>query len=201
MCMDKKIELALITLLYLTTIYLWSLPYQDDYTPYGEFDATSHFQVGDYMAQTNKALVELPPFISIRYGGDNTFKPNTLWYHPPYHTNFAVIEIFGGHRIVPIYLLNTILSSSLVIILYFVMRHLYGFWPGILSALLAMFSMRDIMVYLWGQWPERIGYAFTPLVLFVFYLYVKSYINKDIAEAYRKWFALLWKAAKRDTFK
>ena len=26
-------------------------------------------------------------------------------------------------------------------------------------------------------------------------------INKDIAEAYRKWFALLWKAAKRDTFK
>lgn len=64
------------------------------------------------------------------------------------------------------------------------MRKLFGFWPALLSSFLLIFSARDIMVYLFGQWPQQIAYFYTPLILYVFYKYTKSYLEKKEKSVY-----------------
>jgi len=189
--MNKKLEVILITVLYLFTIYLWTLPFQENKMPYGEVDAGSHFTLGDYMALTDKPLYTLPYFIDKRYGNDNFYKPHHLWYHPPYHVNFAIMQIIGGERVLPIFLFNAILCSIIVLVSYFVIRKLFGFWAGFLSSLLLVFSMRDILISLWGQWPQQISYFYTPLVLYVFYKYVNSYLEGKTKPVYAYVFAIL----------
>jgi len=162
---------GLFVILYLFALFLWTLPLQESKMPYGEVDAVSHFIVGDYTAQTNKPITNLPFFIDKRYGKDNSFKPGTLWYPPPYHMNFAIAQIFGGERFSPIFLVNAIQSTLIIIAVFFVISKLFGFWPGFLSSLLLVFSTRDINIYLWGQWPERMAFAFVPLILYCIYQY------------------------------
>ncbi len=187
----KKIEPFIVIALFLFTVFLWSLPYQNNRMPYGEVDAGSHFTVGDYIAGTDKSIVTLPYFIDKRYGEDNQFKAHTWWYAPPYHVNFAIMQIIAGERVLPIFLFNTILCSIIVLITYFVMRKLFGFWPALLSSFLLIFSLRDIMVYLFGQWPQQIAFFYTPLILYTFYKYTKSFIEKKEKNTYLYIMALL----------
>ena len=170
----KYLETIIFVILYMATIYLWTMPIQNSPLPYGEFDAISHVQVADYMSQSDKSLVYLPPYIDTRYGNDNYYKKHTLWYHPPFHTDFAIMQIVGGERIVPIYVTNAIFATLILVSVYFVMRKLFGFFPAILSSLLLMFSPRDFMPFLWGQWPERLAYAYIPLIMYCFYKYFIS---------------------------
>lgn len=187
----KKYQVLIIVVWYLFTLWLWSSPYHENRMPYGEFDALSHWMTADYMNVNNKPIVELPPYIGLRYSTDNSFRPNSLWYHPPYNTNFAVLNGFAGDRVLPTYIFNTVLSTAFVLILFFIMNRLFGFWAGIGSAFLATFSARDYMVYLWGQWPERIGYGLIGLGLFVFYLYADSYLNEKEERKYMYLLAIL----------
>src|SRR3989344_365335 len=175
----NQAETLIFIAVYLLTLYLWTLPFQDNKVPYGEWDAISHWELGDFVAQRDETFVYLPPFLDFSYGDDNKFKPHTLWYHPPFHTSFAIMSAFNPERMVPIYLTNAIFASSIIISIYFVIRRLYGFLPAILSSFLLSFSMRDIMPYLWGQWPERFGYAFIPLILYCFYFYYTTYSKED----------------------
>jgi len=174
----NHLEVSIFIFVYLFAIYMWTLPFQDNNIPYGEFDAISHWQIADSFAQMDRTYVYLPPFIDYSYAGDNKFKPHTLWYHPPFHTNMAMISAFAQDRMVPIYLTNAVFASSILISIFFVIRKLFGFLPAILSSFMLTFSMRDIMPYLWGQWPERFGYAFIPLILYCFYMYFTTY-TKD----------------------
>lgn len=175
----SHIELLVFLAVYLFAIYLWTLPFQDNKIPYGEFDAISHWEIADSFVQADRTYVYLPPFIDYSYGNDNKFKPHTLWYHPTFHTDVGIVSslnsIFNDERMVPVYLTNAIFATSILISVFFVIRKLFGFLPGILSAFLLIFSMRDIMPYLWGQWPERFGYAFIPLILYCFYVYFTTY--------------------------
>ena len=178
--MNKNYTQTLVFIaLYLFAIYFWTQPLQERKLPYGEYDAMSHFEVGDYMAYNDKSVLYLPPYIDLRYGLDNKFKPHTLWYPPPFHTALGVIQVIGGERIVPIFLLNTLMASFVIITVYFVVNSLFGFLPAILSALLIIFSPRDFMPFLWGQWPERFAYAFIPIILYCFYKYFITYSKED----------------------
>lgn len=178
-------------LVYLFAIYFWSQPYQVRKLPYGEYDAMSHFEAADYMAYNDKSFINLPPYIDIRYGSDNKFKPHTLWYPPTFHASLATMESIGGDRIVPIFLMNTVTATFIMISIYFVINSLFGFLPAILSSLLLVFSPRDFMPYLWGQWPERFGYAFVPLILYCFYRYFVSFSKEDSKPIYLYLTALL----------
>jgi hypothetical protein len=169
------IEAGIFIAVYLFAIYVWTLPFQDNRTPYGEWDAISHWELGDFIAQYDQTFVYLPGFLDYSYGGDNNYKPHTLWYHPPFHTDFAIISAFSNDRMVPIFLTNAIFASAILISVFFVINRLFGFLPAILSSFMLTFSMRDILPYLWGQWPERFAYAFIPLVLYCFYMYYISY--------------------------
>ena len=185
------IQTFMFLLVYLFAIYFWSQPYQVRKLPYGEYDAMSHFEVADYMAYNDKSFNNLPPYIDIRYGPDNKFKPHTLWYPPTFHASLATMEALGGERIVPVYLMNTILSSFIIISSYFVINSLFGFLPAILSSLLLTFSPRDFMPYLWGQWPERFGYAFVPLILYFSYKYFITFSKSESKPIYLYMTALL----------
>ena len=160
---------------YLFAIYLWTLPFQTNTIPYGEFDAISHWELGDFISQRDRTFIYLPPFLDFSYGNDNEFIEHTLWYHPPFHTDLAIISSFSQDRVIPIFFTNAIFATSILISIYFVIRKLFGFLPGILSAFLLTFSLRDINPYLWGQWPERFAYAFIPLILYCFYMYYVNY--------------------------
>lgn len=178
------IQTSIFLLVYLFAVYFWSQPYQESKMPYGEYDAMSHFEIADYMAYNDKSFVDLPPYIDIRYGADNNFKPHTLWYPPTFHASLGVMEVIGGERIVPIFLLNTILATFIIITVYFVMNSLFGFFPAILSSLLIIFSPRDFMPYLWGQWPERFAYALIPIILYCLYKYLISFSNEEKKPVY-----------------
>jgi len=187
MCMRIKrnyLEASAFIAVYLFALYMWTLPFQDNQIPYGEDDALSHWQIADSFAQLDRTYIYLPLFIDYAYGGDNRFKPHTLWYHPPFHTDLAMISAFANDRVIPIYLTNAIFASSILISVFFVMRRLFGFLPAILSAFLLTFSMRDIMPYLWGQWPERFSYAFIPLILYCFYMYYTTYTKQSSRPIY-----------------
>src|SRR3989338_10428926 len=178
------IETLVFLAVYLFAIYMWTLPFQDNNIPYGEFDAISHWEIADSFAQADRTYVYLPPFVDYSYGDDNKFKPHTLWYPPPFHTDLAMISSFANDRMIPIYLTNAVFASSILISVFFVMRKLFGFLPAILSSFLLTFSLRDIMPYLWGQWPERFGYAFIPLVLYCFYKYYTTYSKEQSKPIY-----------------
>ncbi len=180
----SHLESGAFIIFYLFALFLWTLPYHDDKTPYGDWDAISHWEIADYMSQNDRSFLYLPPFLDYSYGDDNTFVPHTLWYHPPFHTDMAIISAFAGDRMVPIYLTNTIFASSILISVFFVIRKLYGFLPAILSSFLLAFSLRDILPYLWGQWPERFGYAFIPLILYCAYMYITTYSRESSKPVY-----------------
>jgi hypothetical protein len=175
----RYLEAAAFIAVYLFTLYLWTLPFQDNQTPYGEFDAISHWEIADYFAQEDRTFNALPPFLDFSYGDDNRFRPHTLWYHPTFHTGLAISSSIAGGGMVPVYLTNAIFASSILISLFFVIRKLYGFLPAILSSFLLTFSMRDIWPYLWGQWPERFAYAFIPLALYCFYTYFTYHVKGE----------------------
>ena len=149
----QYIQIFIFILVYLFAIYFWSQPFQEKKSPYGEFDAISHFEVADYIAYNDKSFNKLPHYIDLRYGGDNRYKPHTLWYPPTFHSSLAIMEVFGGERVLSVFLMNTILATFILISVFFVMNSLFGFLPGILSSFLIIFSYRDFMPYLWGQWP------------------------------------------------
>ena len=181
MKIDKKqAELLAFLALYLFALFYWSLPYQERNLPYGEYDAMSHFQVADFISQNDASFVRLPPYIDLRYWHDNKFRPHTLWYPPTFHSSLAAMQTLGGDRVLGVFLMNTILNTFILITLFLFMRNFFGFLPGMLSSLLLIFSPRDIMPYLWGQWPERFGYAFVPLIIYCYYKYNMSFDEKPL---------------------
>ena len=180
----KYLELSVFFIVYLFALYIWTLPFQDNKVPYGEFDAISHWELGDFISQRDSTFVYLPAFLDYSYGGNNRFKPHTLWYPPPFHTDFAIISAFSNDRMVPIFLTNAIFASSILVSVFFVIRRLFGFLPGILSSFILAFSMRDILPYIWGQWPERFAYTFIPLILYCFYIYYTTYSKEKSKPIY-----------------
>ena len=56
----KYIEVSIFLAVYLFAIYMWTLPFQDNKVPYGEWDAISHWELGDFIAQRDRTFVYLP---------------------------------------------------------------------------------------------------------------------------------------------
>ena len=179
MRISRNIEAIVVVFLYLACLYLWTLPIQDNSMPYGEVDAASHYAVADYTYSRDRSVTSLPHYIDMRYGTDNRFKPGTLWYPPPFHTSLAIADFFGGGDVRSIYIANAVFCTLLLLGVYFLIRRFFGFEAALLSSFLLIFSARDIMVYLWGQWPERMGFAYLPVILYCFYAYCKSYKKKE----------------------
>ncbi len=187
----KQHDLIALTLLFLGMLVLWTLPLQSSVAPYGEVDAASHYAIAEFSYAQDRAMSSLPTFIDKRYGGDNKYKPHTLWYPPPFHMGLAVGSVVGGSADVPIYIMNSLFGSLIVLSVFFLLRRLYGLPIAFASALLLLFSMRDILITIWGQWPERMGFAYLPLVLYCAYLYIESFLAKQEKPRYLVLMSLL----------
>jgi len=170
--MNKHVEAILIAVLYLFCLYWWTLPFHDNTLPYGEVDASSHYAIVDYTLSSDRSITDLPAYIDKRYGTDNVFKNHILWYPPSFHYGLAIASVFGGDVDLSIYLANAVFCSLIVLSAYFLMRKFYGIEAALLSSWLLIFSIRDILIYLWGQWPERMAFAYLPLVMYTFYMHM-----------------------------
>jgi len=176
--METK-EVLVLVILYLSCLYLWTLPIQKNRMPFAEPDGINFFGLADWMAQNDQPIWILPHHYLWRYGNThvNPTKPEIIWYPPPYHTNLALMQIIGGDRILPIYIFLAITNSLVILTIYFLLRKLFGFWSAILASLMLIFSLRDYMTHLWGQWPTILSFSFIPLILYCYYRYTSSYLD------------------------
>ena len=163
------VESVFLLALFLAAFWLWTIPFQQNHTPFGDVDSSTHFGLGDYMAYKNKAIIDVPYFFSFRYGNNNAGK---LWYPPQYHTNQAIFELYGGSREIPAQVYIALMSSAVIFTSFLLMQALYGFLPAILTSTLLLFSSRDILWYILGQYPQVLSFGLVPLFLASLYLYI-----------------------------
>lgn len=165
----KHVELILIFILFLGTLYLWSLPFQKNSLPYGDVDSSVHFSIGEYMADKDDVIYHLPPYINFTQG---KWRGGKLWYPPQYHLDMALAKVAGGSNYLPIFFFFALTCSSFVLTSYLLFRKLFGFTTAFFSSFLLMFSTRDILFYIWGLWPQVTSFAIMPLVLYTYYKFV-----------------------------
>ena len=163
----KNLEAIIILLLWLFTIYFWSLPFQENRVPYGDVDSSTHFTLEDYMGEKKNPVYYLPYYLL--KGGYEDEGGGKLWYPPQFHTFGAILQIMGGERILPILLFHAIASSAIIFTSYFFIRKLFGFIPALASSIMLVFSKRDILWYLWGQYPQVLSFALIPLIAYTYY--------------------------------
>lgn len=180
----KHIEIAAVCLLYLSALFVWSLPIQGNKYPFGDVDASSHFGNGDYMSSHDKSILNMPDYFVIRYYGQNEMFPAALWYPPQFWTNTGIMQSLAGSRLIPFFLAIAVFCTLFILSTFFLIRKLFGFWPAFLSGMLLIFSVRDFMVYLFGQWPQSIAFSFTPLAIYCYYKYTESVANNEKRQIY-----------------
>ncbi len=175
--MDKR-DLVVILLIYSLALILWSLPIRSSPMPFGDVDSSSHFTQGDYIYQSNRIFDTFPYYIE-----QSWYKEGGRRYYPPHFYIWeATGQLAGRGEIVSSYTMILLLITLFIVSSYMLMRETLGFYPSLIGSFFLIFSMRDIMVYLWAQWPQQIAFIFLPMVLFSFYKYT-AYLEKDKHDA------------------
>lgn len=149
--------------------FVWGQPISN--LPFGDVDASTHFTLSDYMSQQDKVFYELPFYINFTYGFANDGK---MWYPPQFHVDGAIAQVITHSRVIGLYLFYLFCGLALIPTTYLLIRYLFGRLPAVLSVLLLLVSKRDYTTYLWGLWPEKLSFAFVPLVLYFFYRYTEE---------------------------
>jgi len=175
-----KKDIIFLTILFGIAIWIWTSPIQENKLPFGEGDAAWHFSIGDYIADSDKTITRLPNYIGFwYYGWNQKLGVNALEYPPPNHVNYALMQVGGGHRFVPIYIYKAIASFLGAFVVYFLLRRLFGFYTAALASFPLIFSLREMMTYLWGQQPTLISFTFIPATLYCSYFFLKGFYNKQ----------------------
>lgn len=176
----KLYEILSLIILFLVGTILWTLPIQQDNLPFGEGDAAWHFANGDYATKANHVYWKLPFYISVWYYDYNKILgPGALEYPPAYHMGYSVFQIIGGQQFVPVYILIAISSFLSAFAIFLLLRKLYDFPTALVAATAMIFSFREILVYLWGQRPTILAFAFIPLILYVSFKYLEGYYKNN----------------------
>lgn len=179
--MDKR-DIGILAVLFFIAFFVWTLPFHENKLPFGENDAAWHFAIGDSMYNSDKSIAfrDFPNYIDYWYYNFNKILgPGTPQYPPPNHLNIAVMQIIGGERFVPAFIYRAVASFLAAFTVYFLLRKLYGIFPAFLASFGLIFSIREAMVYLWGQTATLLPIIFVPLVLYCFYMYFTSLYEKE----------------------
>ncbi len=188
----NKWDILAITVLFIVAFSLWTLPLQEDRRPFGEGDAAWHFSIGDYIASSDKPIWSLPFYIGQWYYGYNVaLGPNAPEYPPSNHYNYALMQAAGGERFVPIIMYRAIASFLGIFAVYFLIRKLYGTPAAFIASTGLVFSVREQLIYLWGQQPTLISVVFAPVTFYAFYKYLDSYYKNENKVSYLYIAALL----------
>ncbi len=188
----NKLDILAITVLFVVAFSLWTLPIQEDKRPFGEGDAAWHLSIGDYISSSDKPIWRLPFYIGQWYYGYNVaLGPNAPEYPPSNHYNYALMQAAGGERFVPILMYRAIASFLGIFAVYFLIRKLYGTPAAMIASTGLVFSVREQLIYLWGQQPTLISFVFAPVTFYAFYRYLDSYYKKESKVSYLYITALL----------
>lgn len=181
----KIYEIVYLVLLFIIGTLLWTLPIQKDNLPFGEGDAAWHFANGDWATKQNHVFWKLPFYISTWYYNYNKIiGPGALEYPPGYHLGYSIFQVFGGHRFIAPYILIAIGSFIGAFSVYLLLRKLYDFPTAMVASTAMVFSFREILVYLWGQRPTILSFAFVPLILYAYYKYVEQVYSGNKSPVY-----------------
>ncbi|MFH1182168.1 MAG: DUF6541 family protein [Candidatus Woesearchaeota archaeon] len=168
--MDRK-DIITLAVLFIAALFLWTMPFQQNRLPFGEGDSAWHFSIGDYMHSSDRAISRLPFYVGVWYYNYNSILgPFALEYPPANHMNYAFMQFFGD-RFVSVLMIRAITSFLGVFATYFLIRKLYGFLPAAIASLALVFSLREQMIYLWGQQPTLSSFVIIPVLLYSFYKY------------------------------
>ncbi|HII17021.1 TPA: YfhO family protein [Candidatus Woesearchaeota archaeon] len=189
--MDNR-DWIVIGILFAVSFFFWTLPLQDNHLPFSEHDGAYIFSYGDhitYLGRTMNLIGDTPPSLGGWYAGYNILLgPRGIVYPPAYNIDYSLMQIFGGERIVPVFLFIAFTSILGCISMYVVMRKLFGFLPAILTAIPLMFSFREIMSYLWGQRHNTFAFVFIPLTAYSLYMALAAFYGDEK----KKHLAYLW---------
>jgi len=181
----KNYEIIIAVVLFLISFWLWTLPLQSSHVPFGEGDAAWQFAAADQMYNADHADYSIPYYLGMWYYGYNKILgPNTNEYPPPYSVNISLAQLFGGGRFLSAYLMFAVLCMLASLSTFLLIRKLYGILPGFLAGFAMVFSMRDIMTYLWGQRGSVISFTFIPIAIYSFYMFLTSPENDKKKKVY-----------------
>ncbi|MBI2143974.1 hypothetical protein HYU17_02375 [Candidatus Woesearchaeota archaeon] len=173
---SKAVAVAAITVLFIVSLFLWTLPFQKNRLPFGEGDSAWHFAIGDSIAHNDKAAFRLPYYIGVWYYGFNKILgPFAPEYPPPSHANYALMQVLGGERFLPVFIYRAVASFLGVLAVFFVISRLFGVLPGFLAGLGLSFSLREQLTYLFGQQPTLTAVLITPVASYAWYKYLVSF--------------------------
>ena len=194
--MDLKLkDVIVLTILFSVALWLWTLPIRENPLPFGEHDGAFIFATGDHISYTNKApdvVGGQPPSLRFWYPAWNkALGPAAIEYPPSYIMDYAFAQIFGGQRIVPVYIFIALGSFLGIFSIYLLMRKLYGFEAALITSIALLFSYREILLYLWGQRHNVIAFTFIPIAIFALYKYLDSFYEKKEKIPYLYIFVLL----------
>ncbi len=171
----KHLSIAAVTLLFLVSFYLWTLPFQHNHLPFGEGDSAWHFAIGDHISSSDKATFRLSYVTGVWYYGFNKILgPFSPEYPPSNHVDYALMQIFGGERFIPVFIFRAIASFLGVFAVFFLVYRLFGLLPAFIAGLGLSFSLREQLAYLFGQQPTLIAIVITPITLYAWYRYLTS---------------------------
>lgn len=172
---SKVVVVAAVALLFLVSFYLWTLPFQKNPLPFGEGDSAWHFAIGDHISSSDKAAFKLSYVTGVWYYGFNKILgPFAPEYPPSNHVDYALMQVLGGGRFIPVFIFRAMASFLGVFALFFLVHRLFGLLPAFIAALGISFSLREQLAYLFGQQPTLIAIVATPVTLYAWYKYLTS---------------------------
>lgn len=172
---SKAVAVAAVTVLFLVSLYLWTLPFQKNSLPFGEGDSAWHFAIGDHITSSDKASFRLSYVVGVWYYGFNRILgPFAPEYPPSNHVDYALMQVFGGERFIPVFIFRAIASFLGAIAIFFVISRLFGVFPAFIAGLGLSFSLREQLAYLFGQQPTLLAIVITPVTMYAWYKYLTS---------------------------
>ncbi len=172
---SKAAAAAAVTILLVVSLFLWTLPFQKNSLPFGEGDSAWHFAIGDHISSSDRAEFRLPYYIGVWYYGFNKILgPFSPEYPPSNHVNYALMQVFGGERFIPVFIYRAIASFLGVLAAFFMVWRLFGVLPAFIAGLGLSFSLREQLTYLFGQQPTLVAVVITPVTMYAWYRYLAS---------------------------
>jgi hypothetical protein len=166
--------------LFILSLYLWTIPFQKNNLPFGEGDSAWHFSIGDHTSSSDKADFRLPYYVGAWYYGFNTILgPFAPEYPPSNHINYALMQDFGGERFVPFLIYRAIASFLGIFAVFFMVSRLFGNLPGFIAGLGLSFSIREQLTSMFGQQPTLTSLIITPVATYAWYMYLTSVYSPD----------------------
>lgn len=176
----KALAAAAVAVLFVVSLYLWTLPFQKNQLPFGEGDSAWHFAIGDSISSSDNAEFRLPYYVGVWYYGFNKILgPFAPEYPPSNHVNYALMQVFGGERFIPVFIFRAVASFLGAIAVFFVVSRLFGVLPAFIAGLGLSFSLREQLTYIFGQQPTLVAVVIAPVTMYAWYRYLTSIYEAD----------------------